>query len=489
MGNPGINNLPPESGRIILNDGTIINIADVLKAVYDAENGALNVIAEFEPTNINISDVSLKDGSSPNKAVINALGELSTAVADGASVTMGTTTDIPITTTTDPSTVIAALKGIFAKLGEVKTQLSSISGEVIVSSSALPTGAATETTLQAIQTLVTAIKSTDGIKKIIDSVKVNADSLPLPAGAATADKQDDIVTELESILSQLQSSLTVSVTGTASVSVTNPVEIKNDTGDPITTKLIDGANTLSINSYGEGKTIDSNLFLEISRGRMPGMKWVNVFGCNDSVTTTEVEIWDGATAYNYLNAASILQISSASANDTAAGTGARVLTIYGLDGSYNEISESIVLNGTTNVPTVNSYLRVHRMEVTSAGSVGHNQGIISAKVSTTAYAQIVVGHNKTCQGLYTIPAGKTGYLYTVQFNTGVNSDLETTIKTRQFGKVFLSNAEQFIYANTGKLEAVCPFPLPEKTDVAMTALTSGGTKKINGYVGLLLIDN
>ena len=84
-------------------------------------------------------------------------------------------------------------------------------GKVDVSNSALPAGAATaakqdanKTAIDALGTLLTSIKNADGIKKIVDALpagtnkigKVEVDGSTLPTGASTAVKQDEVKGEI-----------------------------------------------------------------------------------------------------------------------------------------------------------------------------------------------------------------------------------------------------------------------------------------------------
>ena len=143
-------------------------------------------------------------------------------------------------------------------------------------------------------------------------------------------------------------------------------------------------------------------------GRVGGHSRVAFYG-HTPTPTVGTDIWEGATAYPFLAAASKLEILSASANDTAAGTGARVMMIVGLDANYNVISENITMNGVTPVVTQNSYLRVNGLNIANAGSGFVNAGDITLRVqgagATQAIARATFGYAKSC--VYTVPNGST----------------------------------------------------------------------------------
>ena len=84
--------------------------------------------------------------------------------------------------------------------------------------------------------------------------------------------------------------------------------------------------------------------LQVARGQIQGHKTLFKFGNNSDINGSLETIWSHGGLYSYLAAASVLKVSSSSANDAAAGTGARTVTLAGLDASYNEISETVSLN-------------------------------------------------------------------------------------------------------------------------------------------------
>ena len=118
--------------------------------------------------------------------------------------------------------------------------------------------------------------------------------------------------------------------------------------------------------------------LQVSRGQIQGHSTVIVFGYNPDVDTTEESVWPDGGTVQHPTVASVLKISSSSADDTSAGTGARTVHIEGLDGNYDVVSETVILNGQTAVNTTNSYLYVNSFYVVTAGSGGENAGNINA---------------------------------------------------------------------------------------------------------------
>lgn len=161
---------------------------------------------------------------------------------------------------------------------------------------------------------------------------------------------------------------------------------------------------------------DRNFELEVSLGKITGYADVNKFGealdCDSGVDT---DIWDGADGVTSTDVwvapttARIHDLVSASVNDDGSpvGTGMRTIRVFGLTGwGTAEVSEDIILNGTTNVPTVNSYVIIHRMVGLTFGSLGGNAGIITAtaQTDTTITAAIQVGEGQTLMAIYGVPS-------------------------------------------------------------------------------------
>jgi hypothetical protein len=217
--------------------------------------------------------------------------------------------------------------------------------------------------------------------------------------------------------------------------------------------------------------------LQVSRGQIMGHQTLSLFGYQSSVTTTSIPVWENATTYTYPTSASTMTVVSTSASDD---TSAKIL-ISGLDANFALISETIALNGTTGVTTVNSYLRINSLVMTSPGtSQTTNVGTITVKQSSNTVAQINIGISKSQSTIYTVPAGYTFYLDLAEVNTS-NSYTGSTIITYKVQAINNNTGvkltvlqQPFVSIYTANRSSD-PFAYTEKTDIQWQLVTSTGT--------------
>ena len=174
----------------------------------------------------------------------------------------------------------------------------------------------------------------------------------------------------------------------------------------------------------------SDFFLEVARGNIPGMYPVNRFGhAPDGMQLTATDVWDLANAtptqqiWVAPTTARIHQITSTSTSDDGApvGVGARTIEIFGLTGwGANEVSETLTMNGTTDVPTANAYVIIHRMRILTKGATNVNVGQITATADTDSSitAVILAGQGQTGMAILGIPSTQKFYIEEVYGSIG-----------------------------------------------------------------------
>jgi len=181
-------------------------------------------------------------------------------------------------------------------------------------------------------------------------------------------------------------------------------------------------------------------------------------------------------------------------------TDTATITIVGLDANYNVLTENLVLNGTTNVPTVNQYFRINNMFV-SVGSTTNPSGVITLINGGVTYAQINTGvFNGTTsslgasqQAVYTVPAGYTfyGYRYGAYSSFNGNSANYTTYRAITNSS---SGVQKLIvttpFNTTYEVQRHFPFAYAEKTDLRFQIASSAAAAAVVSInIGGVLIAN
>lgn len=110
--------------------------------------------------------------------------------------------------------------------------------------------------------------------------------------------------------------------------------------------------------------------IEVAKGNVPGHSIIHKFGRNVAVGTTFVPVAFGGL-YNTPQpaAATTLRVKAGNANDTAAGTGAREITLLGLDETATEVSEAVATAGASaSAATTTTFMRTPRAFVSASGT-------------------------------------------------------------------------------------------------------------------------
>jgi len=243
--------------------------------------------------------------------------------------------------------------------------------------------------------------------------------------------------------------------------------------------------------------------LQVSRGQIAYHEFIHKFGYNPAIGASDETVWSQGGLYVYPASASTMYISSSSAADTAAGTGARTATVFGLDANFEQISVTVSLNGQTGVQlngALNWY-RVNRIVVNTAGSGGANAGVLyvgteatpPGGVPTNKYATVSIGDNQTLMCLWTVPVGYTAYLHQkdVSASSSAGKFAVFTLVSRPDGGVFNVKDRVTLSNNSTTIPYWNPIVFTEKTDIEVRAVadSSGGTITASGTLDITYIKN
>ena len=169
--------------------------------------------------------------------------------------------------------------------------------------------------------------------------------------------------------------------------------------------------------------------------------------------------------------------------DKSLATGALAVEVHGLDASYDEQSEFVVLNGTTAVQTVGSYIRINSFHVVFTGSGGAPAGNLFVQddaAGANKYSQIAIGDITSLQALYTVPADKTAYIISwTPSATGTKPvllELAATVAVTHRTILPLFVEQDVVIVESGAIAKHFDLPLlcPAKSDIKVRGYGIGG---------------
>jgi hypothetical protein len=243
--------------------------------------------------------------------------------------------------------------------------------------------------------------------------------------------------------------------------------------------------------------------IPLAAGQIHGYSHVEKFGSNLNVGADIETIWNNGGKYTYLTSAAVVYCDTIAADDgedNAAGTGARTVIIQGLDASYHHVEEEVTVGG---APSTTEFLRVNRAFVQTAGSVGTNTkpvlistaangtGTILANISTHGTGSNEEGFGQTFLGLYTIPAGKTGYLTQWTMGSSGTSSVQGFLRYRPVtnGNIFLTRDTIFFRDGLQTKNYIVPLRLEEKSDIEIQGYNDATGIAVSTTFNIILVDN
>ncbi len=199
--------------------------------------------------------------------------------------------------------------------------------------------------------------------------------------------------------------------------------------------------------------------LEIAKGNVPDHQLLHLTGYNSDVDAAE-DVWPNGGDFVPPTQARVHNIVSSSANDDSAGTGGRTINVMGIDSSGTELSETVTMDGTTNVATSGSYLMINSLSVLTAGTSLTNEGIITATAQTdsTVTSTIPANLGKSIQAIYQLPRGCVFHLddwaVSVDTTNATSSECTAVLLSKGSSGAWNIVSRINITANTQTSEAV-----------------------------------
>lgn len=248
-------------------------------------------------------------------------------------------------------------------------------------------------------------------------------------------------------------------------------------------------------------------YFEVAAGNVAKHSIIHKFGRNEATGTSFVPVSYGAV-YNTPQAASATTLrikSGGNANDTSAGSGAREVTIEGLNETGALVTEALATAGASaSSATSATFMRLIDARVTASGiyatsSAGSHAAsiVIENGAGGTDWATIdatdfALGH--TLIGVYSVPLGNTAYL--LEIDIIVDSAKTADLVLFERANILESSApfsvmlisEEFNGVK-GEFSEIFPSPIryPALTDFGFMAKAAAGTPQISADLEFILV--
>lgn len=194
------------------------------------------------------------------------------------------------------------------------------------------------------------------------------------------------------------------------------------------------------------------------------------------------------------------------AADTANGSGARSVRLWGLNAAGDEVTEVIATAGAlASASTVNSFMRLYLVEVEASGTYGtqalgsHAGNITIENVAGTEdWAQIQLnGFPSASSGIaaITVPRNHVGLLTSIEINVDGTKTTDIIILKRE--GILQSSApykpikkiQELIGINqTVLISFEVPIKFPELTDIGLLAKVSNGTGAVSVDMEVIMLE-
>ena len=227
---------------------------------------------------------------------------------------------------------------------------------------------------------------------------------------------------------------------------------------------------------------------------------VQKFGYNPAFASGVYEtVWEkGGLMVWPSTAETVAVIIGGDVKDTAAGDGAREVTVEGLDENFDRVTETIATAGASaSSATTTTFTRINRAYVSKVGVYGaSNEAAIEIQNTTSdeTLAYIVAGQGQTEQAMYTVPAGFTAYMRSIRFSSDSNKFTDIKMCVREgaddiVGDMSPFNVLQQWGSVAGEYDANFSsyIVVPEKSDIEFLAAGAGDITEVNVSFDLLVI--
>jgi hypothetical protein len=233
--------------------------------------------------------------------------------------------------------------------------------------------------------------------------------------------------------------------------------------------------------------IEDQFALQVARNKVKGATSIHKFGAVPAMSQSATgTIWDkNDTVYPWsaFDTAGVITAAIANASDNG-----KIVTVVGLDANYNEVSDTFTLSSTATVAGTVSFKRVFRAYISTGDN---NVGDVNFTKNGSDVLRITATKGQTLMAIYTIPAGKTGYLYKGVCSAQSGADGSGHMFVRYFGQTAFRIGHSFEVTGGGEYHYEFAFPIriPEKSDIDVRITTRSNNGRYTAAFDLLLIAN
>mgnify|MGYP006427173045 FL=1 len=216
-------------------------------------------------------------------------------------------------------------------------------------------------------------------------------------------------------------------------------------------------------------------------------KFGAVDGIGNNTTGTVWDIPNQLYPWTALDTPAIVNVERNNVGDNGI-----TVTVEGLDGDYNPVSEDITITGADQVGT-QLFKRINRAFISGAITNAGDIDIEAGAAGGTTVARIQAGLGQTLMSVFTIPAGKTAYIHRITATAQDGKDATGWMYMREVNGVtaFRIKHTWEFYGDAGQYHYDFAFPLPvsEKSDIDMRVTTRDKNGRYTIAFDVLLVDN
>lgn len=245
------------------------------------------------------------------------------------------------------------------------------------------------------------------------------------------------------------------------------------------------------------RTVGGDLYNSIN---LPaGFGEIHKFGAVPSMSqNTNGTIWDeNDTVYPWstIDSNGVLTVSVVETNNEALVSTAHdgdSIEIQGLDSDYNIQTETVTISGSS-ATTTNNYKRIYRAKFIAASGFDPNTKRILIQSSGTTVAKILEDLGQTLMSIYTVPAGKTGYLMRLDVTAqdSASGSFKLFARPGGVGSFQIKHIAEVVGSGGAPYQLEYPIPqsFPEKTDIDARMHTLSNNGRYTCTFDILLVDN